>query len=146
MVLYQPDLFHTYIGHEQFVNFSNSIKNAYIEVYKMASNAKNTIAIEIIETLGPPLYTKAKNHGQLLRIVKQFENENSTYAPSSWWKIAPSYDNIKDNNDRYNGDDYSFLNLVGDKNIGVTSMVQDIEFEKTGMVFHLPIFINTRFE
>jgi pimeloyl-ACP methyl ester carboxylesterase len=140
MVLKQPDLFHAYVGHAQFVNFSNSITNAYIEVYKMASDRKEPIAIEKLEILGPPPYNKAKNYGQLLRIVKQFEKENSTPAPTSWWKIAPLYDNIKDNNDRYNGDDYSFLNLVGDKNIGVKSMVNDINFEKTGMVFHLPIY------
>ena len=141
MVLKQPDLFHAYVGHAQFINFSSNIKNAYAEIYKMASDRKDEVVIEKLETIGPPPYSMAKNYGQLLRIVKQFEKENSTPAPSSWWKIAPIYDNIKDQNDRYNGDDYSFLNLVGDKNIGVKSMVNDINFEKNGLIFHLPVYM-----
>lgn len=141
MALKQPKLFHAYVGHAQFVNFSSNIKNAYAEVYEIAKKEEDKIIIEKLENLGFPPYNKAKNYGQLLRIVKEYEKENSTPSPTNWWKIASPYDNIKDSKDRYNGDDYSFLNLVGDKDIGVKSMVSDINFEKTGLIFHLPIFL-----
>ncbi|WP_405397241.1 alpha/beta hydrolase [Maribacter sp. Asnod2-G09] len=136
-----PDLFHAYVGHAQFVNFSKNIINAYLEVYKLAEENEDKQVLLKLKDLGPPPYQIAKNYGQLLRVVKQFEKEHSTPAPSNWWKIAPEYENNKDSRDRYNGDDYSFLNLVGDQRIGVKSMVSNINLNNTAVVFRLPVFM-----
>ena len=136
-----PNLFHAYIGHAQFVNFDNNIKNAYSEVYEIAEVKENKSTLAKLEELGPPPYKRAKNYGQLLRVVKQFEKENATPAPTSWWEIADSYENNEDSRDRYNGDDYSFLNLVGDETMGIKSMVRHINFDKTGFIFRLPVYL-----
>ena len=136
-----PDLFHAYVGHAQFVNFSKNINNAYLEVYKLAEENEDKQVLLKLKDLGPPPYQIAKNYGQLLRVVKQFEKEHSTPAPSNWWKIAAEYENNNDSRDRYNGDDYSFLNLVGDERIGVKSMVSNINLNNTAVVFRLPVFM-----
>lgn len=136
-----PDLYHAYVGHAQFVNFSKNIINAYLEVYKLAEENEDTPALTKLNDLGPPPYQRAKYYGQLLRIVKQFEKEHAKPAPSNWWKIAAEYENNEDSRDRYNGDDYSFLNLVGDEYFGVPSMVNNINFDKTGLTFKLPVFM-----
>ncbi|WP_299799879.1 alpha/beta hydrolase [uncultured Maribacter sp.] len=136
-----PDLYHAYIGHAQFVNFLANVKNAYLEVKKLADQNNDKVIMDRLNNLGAPPYIKAKTYGQLLRIIKQYERENATPAPSSWGKVAASYENNEDSRDRYNGDDYSFLNLVGDENIGVKSMVSNINLEHTAIVFRLPVFM-----
>ncbi|WP_396634322.1 alpha/beta hydrolase [Maribacter sp. R86514] len=136
-----PELFHAYIGHAQFVDFTRNIDDAYSHVYKIANIKEDTPTLLKLKDLGPPPYQKAKNYGQLLRVVKQFEKEFADPAPSNWWKIAAEYENNEDSRDRYNGDDYSFLNLVGDQTIGVPSMVSNIDFNKTALTFKLPIFM-----
>ena len=136
-----PDLYHAYIGHAQFVNFPDNIKNAYLEVKKIAERNDDKVVMDKLNNLGEPPYIKAKTYGQLLRVIKQYERENATPAPSSWGKVAAEYENNEDSRDRYNGDDYSFLNLVGDENIGIKSMVSDINFEQTAIVFRLPVFM-----
>ncbi|MEP4882381.1 alpha/beta hydrolase [Maribacter dokdonensis] len=136
-----PNLFHAYIGHAQFVHFSENIKNAYSEVHQIAQTKKDESIILKLKDLGPPPYSKAKTYGQLLRITKQYEKENAAPAPTSWFKIDPAYENNQDSKDRYNGDDYSFLNLVGDVDLGIKSMVQNINFNKTAQSFHLPVIL-----
>ncbi len=68
MALNRPDLFHAYIGHAQFIRFSENIKAAYQKVYKMTKIAGDEDAMGTLETLGEPPYTNAKNSGQLLLI------------------------------------------------------------------------------
>lgn len=141
MVLKQPDLFHAYVGHAQFVNFKDNIAYAYTKVLEMALKNEEHQTIEKLESIGNPPYDRAQSYGQLLRVIKKYEIETATKAPATWGKIAQSYDNNKDSKDRYNGDDYSFLNLVGDKLIGVSSMVSAIDFRENGFIFQLPIII-----
>lgn len=136
-----PDLYHAYISHAQFINFSSNIENAYFGVKKMAELNDEKTILDKLNNLGAPPYKKAKTYGQLLRVIKQYERENATPAPSSWYKVAAAYENNEDSRDRYNGDDYSFLNLVGDDEMGIKSMVSNINFEHTAVVFRLPIIM-----
>lgn len=141
MAIRNPELFYAYIGHDQFVNFSENINYAYKKVYEMARSEKNMDAIKILESLGKPPYDNAKNYGQLIRIVKNYESENSTPAPNTWFKLAPEYDDEKDSKDRYDGDDYSFINLVGHKKLGIKSMVSGIDFNESGLKFEIPVYL-----
>lgn len=140
MALDSPELFYAYVGHAQFVNFSKNIDYAYQKVYKMAKIANDSSAIEELELIGKPAYDNAKNYGQLLRIVKRYERKNSIPAPDTWFKILPAYDNEKDGNDRYNGDDYSFINFVGHKKLNIKSMVSGIDFDTYGLNFKIPVY------
>ncbi len=141
MALSNPELFHAYIGHAQFVNFSDNIFYSYQKVCEMAKSQKDKVSIEKLTTLGEPPYNSAKSYGQLLRIVKKYERENSISAPNFWWKIAPEYDNKKDSKDRYDGDDYSFINFVGHEKLGIKSMVADTDFDINGLEFSIPIYL-----
>ncbi|KAA2217221.1 alpha/beta hydrolase [Maribacter flavus] len=141
MALKYPDFYHVYIGHSQVVDFSKNISYAYKKVNEMAINKKDSISLELLHTLDKPPYENARSYGQLLRIIKKYEGENSIPAPESWWKIAPKYDNEKDTKARYDGDDYSFINFVGHEKLGIPSMVSDIDFEKDGLVINIPVYL-----
>lgn len=44
------------------------------------------------------------------------------------------YDNDVDNKNRYNGDDYSFVNFVGDSKLRVRSMGEEIDLMKDNII------------
>jgi len=141
MVTSQPDLFQAYIGHAQFVQFSDNISFAYEKVYKLAKEENNQDRIEILESLGVPPYQSAKNYGQLLRVVKAYEGELSTPAPATWFELKQDYDNSQDSRYRFEGDDYSFIHFVGHHQLGIPSMVSAIDFEQSALEFSIPVFL-----
>ncbi|WP_425236580.1 alpha/beta fold hydrolase [Ulvibacterium sp.] len=141
MALSNPEHFYAYVGHAQFVNFSKNIGHAYQATYKMVKNSNDLESIEKLESLGKPPYTSAKDYGQLLRIVKKYERKNSTPPPATWFKLASEYDNEKDGAHRYDGDDYSFVHFVGHGILGIESMVSDIDFNKSGTEFKIPVYL-----
>ncbi|MGV3504508.1 MAG: alpha/beta hydrolase family protein [Adhaeribacter sp.] len=140
MALARPDLFSAYVGHSQVVNFPQGLAHAYGQVSKMAQNAKDQEAVDRLQLLGPPPYEDARKEGQLLRIIKKYEKENSIPAPASWWKLASPYDNEKDARHRYDGDDYSFLHFAGHKKMGIKSMGAGVNFMKDGLRYKIPVF------
>lgn len=141
MALNAPELFYAYIGHSQFVSFSKNMEYSYNKVYDMSKEANDSLSIKELELMGTPPYDTAKNYGQLLRVVKKYERINSDAAPDTWFKISSSYDNEKDENDRSNGDDFSFINFVGHKKLGVKSMGLDIDFDKDALSFKIPVYL-----
>lgn len=141
MALAKPELFYAYVGHSQFVNFTENIDFAYQKSYALAENSKDFDALEILQELGKPPYDNAKNYGQLIRIIKKYERENSTPAPDNWFMLAPEYNNEKDAKDREDGDDYSFINFVGNKKLGIKSMVSEINFKENGQKFKIPVYL-----
>jgi pimeloyl-ACP methyl ester carboxylesterase len=140
MALLEPDLFHLYLAHAQFVNFNDNLDFAYQKVFKLSKKAGDTASLRQFETLGAPPYSEARALGQLLRVVKKFERENATPAPDTWWQLPPEYNNEKDNKDRYNGDDYSFLFFAGHEKLGIQPMAAGIDFRKTGLHFNIPVY------
>src|SRR5688500_13330449 len=140
MATKRAELFYAYIGHSQIVNPSDDFA-LYNKVYQMAKNNRDTASLAILNTLGAPPYAKAKNTGLLLRIVKKYERANSVPAPDSWFIVSPAYDNPKDNQNRSDGDDYSFVNYVGDNHLGVQSIRSTINFMKDNLDFKLPVYL-----
>ena len=102
MITKRPELFYAYVGHSQVVNPSDYLQ-LYNKVHQIAQNSKDTASLGILNAIGKPPYSIAKNMGQLLRIVKKYERENSMPAPDSLWKISSIYDNAKDNQHRADG-------------------------------------------
>lgn len=140
MALSNPEFYHAYVGHSQFVNFSKNMDYAYQTVYKMSKQANDTETLQALESIGKPPYYNAKSYGQLLRIVKTAEQANATPAPDTWFKISPAYNNEKDRNDRYNGDDYSFINFVGHEKMGIKPMGAEINFDENALEFKIPMY------
>ncbi len=141
MAIQRPDLFYAYIGHAQVVNPTEGFNYAYQKVSELTQIEKDTISIQKLKTIGKPPYNNAKNYGQLLRIVKKYERDNSIPAPATWWKLPPEYDNENDIRNRYLGDDYSFASYVGHKALGIQSMSSEINFMKSGLNFKIPVFL-----
>ncbi|MEP7317959.1 MAG: alpha/beta hydrolase [Panacibacter sp.] len=136
----RPDLFYAYVAHSQIVNPSRD-SVLYNKVYQMAADKNDTDALEILNAIGKPPYDKARNVGQLFRVVKKYERENSIPAPGWWFVESPKYDNARDSANRSDGDDYSFVNFVGDKHLEIQSMRATIDFMKNNLVFKIPIYI-----
>jgi pimeloyl-ACP methyl ester carboxylesterase len=140
MATERPDLFFAYVGHSQVVTpLVDSI--LYNRVYQIAKVKNDKAALETLNSIGKPPYDRARSTGQLFRIVKKYETENSIAAPDSWFVVSVKYDNTKDNQDRSDGDDYSFVNFVGDKILGVQPMSKSIDIMKDNLIFKIPIYL-----
>ncbi len=140
IVTKRPDLFYAYVGHSQIVNPTIDIK-AYTKIYKMAEGRNDKEALEILNSIGKPPYSRAKNVGLLFRIAKKYERANLTPAPENWFQLSPAYDNDIDNKNREDGDDYSFVNFVGDDKLGVQSMTATIDLMKDNLDFKIPVYL-----
>ncbi len=135
----RPGLFYAYVGHSQIVNPSND-ELLYSNLYQRALRSNDTASLNKLNAIGKPPYDQAKTVGQLWRIVKKYERENSTPAPESWFVVSPGYDNKKDDQNRRDGDDYSFVNFVGDKKLNVPSIRSSINFLKNNLNFKIPVY------
>lgn len=141
IALKRPDLYYAYIGHAQVVNGFNSLRRAYDKVYQFSQSANDQASIDKLRSLGRPPYDDARSAGQLFRIIKKYEKEQSVAAPAFWWNLAPGYDNEKDNKHREDGDDYSFINFVGHKKLGIKPMMLNVDFMKGGFNFRIPVYL-----
>lgn len=140
IVTKRPDLFYAYVGHSQIVNPTID-ELFYSKIYKIAENKNDKDALEILNSIGKPPYDRAKKVGQLFRILKKYEKENSTPAPKSWFELSTNYDNQKDNQNRSDGDDYSFVNYEGDTKFGVQAMSSTINLMKDNLEFKIPVYL-----
>lgn len=140
MATKRPDLFYAYVGHSQITNPSDDLP-LYNKVYQLAQSNNDQESIELLKAIGKPPYTKAKTVGQLLRIVKKFERANSTPAPGSWFVVSTNYNNPKAEQNRSDGDDYSFVNYVGDSQLGIQSIRSSIDFPKNNFMFDIPVYM-----
>ena len=136
----KPELFYAYIGDSQVVDPIAAELFAYEKVKKLAKNKSDQKSLEILNQIGKPPYESARNTGQLNRIIREYEQKKSIPPPPSWFKTNPKYDNKKDNQDRFNGDDYSFVYYNGDKNLGISSLRSALNFLKDGLVCKIPVF------
>lgn len=136
----QPELFYAYVGHSQIVQGVIS-PQLYQTVYKIAASKNDTQALNILQSIGKPPYRIAKNAGLFFRIVKKYEKENSTPAPAAFFSLSPSYDNAIDAKNREDGDDYSFVNFVGDEKLGVQSISNSINMLRDHSDFKIPVYL-----
>lgn len=136
----RPELYYAYVGHSQIVNPTIDI-DFYNRIYKMAETKNDKDALDILNTIGKPPYDRAKKVGQLFRILKKYEGMNSTPAPDNWFVLSPEYNNEKDNQNRSDADDYSFVNYTGDSKLGVQSMSATINLMKDNLDFQIPIYL-----
>jgi len=139
IVTKRPELFYAYVGHSQIVNPNNDAA-LYNKVYLLATNTGDTASLRILNGIGKPPFDRARNTGQLFRVVKKYERANSKPAPESWFIESPAYNNAKDNQQRSDGDDYSFVNYTGDSRLGVQSMRSAIDLMRDNLEFKVPVY------
>lgn len=136
----RPDLFYAYIGHSQIVDPSND-GPMYDKVYQLAQQGHDQMALDALDALGKPPYNRAKHVGMLLRVVKKYEKANSTPPPANWFVETTNYNNPKDEQDRQDGDDYSFVNYAGDKVLGVPSIRVGINLLRDNAELKIPVYL-----
>jgi pimeloyl-ACP methyl ester carboxylesterase len=141
IALKRPDLYSAYIGHSQVVNAADMLVYSYNKVSQLAKSSNDQASIDKLASIGAPPYDDAKNAGQLFRIIKKYESAQSVPAPAAWWEPAAEYNNEKDAVNRENGDDYSFINFVGHKKMGIKPMMNSIDFMKDGLQFKVPVYL-----
>jgi len=141
MITKQPGIFYAYIGHSQVVNPLPNLVYDYEKVYKIAQGAKDQPSLDVLDTIGKPPYDTARNAGKLFRVIKKYERQNSVAAPASWFEPSPQYVNAKDEQNREDGDDYSFANYVGDKRLGVKPMMATVNFLKDAIDIKVPVYL-----
>jgi pimeloyl-ACP methyl ester carboxylesterase len=141
MAVQRPDLFYAYVGHSQIVEPVENYPSIYHKVLALATNAGDENSIVGLNKLGLPPYDTARNYGQLLRTIKKYERLNSIAAPDSFLKMSALYDNAKDEKDREDGDDYSFVNYTGDKKLQVNGMMAGIHFLRSALHFKIPVYL-----
>ncbi len=140
MISRNPEIFHAYIGHSQVVNFNASFLSAYNDVYKMAGKARDLATLSKLDSIGKPPYGSARTTGQLMRIIKNYQEKNTIPSPADWFELPDRYNNEKDNQHRNEGDDYSFVNYAGDKQLGIDPMSAAIDFLQEDLQFKIPVY------
>jgi pimeloyl-ACP methyl ester carboxylesterase len=140
MATKRPDLFYAYVGHSQIVK---PIIDAafYDKIYKIAESKSDKEALEVLKSIGKPPYERARSVGQLFRVMKKYERASETPAPDNWFVLPAAYDNAKDNQNRSDGDDYSFVNYTGDSLLKVKSMRAGIDLMRDNSVFKIPVHL-----
>ena len=141
MALKRPDLFYAYIGHAQVIDPTAQLASSFDKVRGMAQDAGDSASLDKLRSIGAPPYEDARSYGLLFRVIKQYERANSVAPPAAWWKLAPEYDNETDSQHRYDGDDYSFINYVGHRKLGIKPMMSDINFMMDGLDFRIPVYL-----
>lgn len=139
MAIARPDLFEAYLGHSQVVKFNEGLQHAYEKLLKLAAQSGDTVSLNKLNVLGKPPYGDARKVGQLIRVIKTYEEKNATAAPARWWIPAPEYDNEVDRKNRYNGDDYSFLYFAGHDPLGIVPMAKEVNFHEVEE-FGIPVY------
>lgn len=141
MAVRRPDIFYAYVGHSQLVTPNKDLVQVYQKINQMVLDKNDEESIKTLQMLGTPPYDNAKKTGQLMRVIKKYERENSIPAPESWWKMAPEYDNEVDAQHRYNGDDYSFIHYAGFKAMGIEPMSEAINLMEEGVHYKIPVYL-----
>lgn len=137
----RSNLFYAYIGHSQVVHPALSDFYAYNAVVGRAQESNDHATLEVLRQIGKPPYDTARNAGRFMRIIKKYQQKNTVPPPDSWFVLPQEYSNDKDERHRNDGDDYSFVNYVGDKRLGVASIASTVNFFEDGLTLRIPVFL-----
>jgi pimeloyl-ACP methyl ester carboxylesterase len=140
MIKAKPHLFHAYVGNSQLVNAAKNLAFGYGKAIKLARLNNDEQTLAVLKKLGEPPYYHPGKQGRLARIIKQFEKEDSKPSTKPNTIIA-RYDTKKDQNNRMMGDDYSWTHYNGFKKLGIAGMLDNVDLNKLGFDFKVPIFI-----
>jgi len=139
MIAKNPELFYAYVGHSQIVQAF--IDDAfYKRIENIAKKRKDTDALNILKKIGNAPFERARDSGKFIKIIKTFEKLNTKAAPNNWYISTENYNSKIDEKNRNDGDDYSFINFVGDKKLEIKSMSENVDLIKENNIFEIPIY------
>lgn len=145
MVKQRPELFHAWVAVSQMVSYRENSLTSYNKVLAMTRNQdkqakqdKQGTSLAALEALGAPPWTNPRHFGVLRRAIRGFEAKLATQAPANFWVPAASYDSKQAEDEREQGEEYSFIQFVGLHGDGLFSRV---ELSRLGMNFEVPVFM-----
>jgi pimeloyl-ACP methyl ester carboxylesterase len=137
MIKARPDLFYAYVGASQIVSYRENQNASYAKVLTLARAASDDKTVAAVEALGPPPWTNPRNFGILRRAIRKYEAKTTIAAPESWWVPAAAYATPQEQANYEGGEDFSYLQFVGQKGDGMFSQV---DLPKLGTTFDVPVF------
>ncbi len=138
MVSRRPDLFQAYLGVGQLVSESANLSGSMRRLSAMAAAAEDRTTLEALSQLGPPPWTNPRSFGKLRRLTRTYEAKLTDAAPSSWWVRDAAYASASYQASYEAGEDYSYLQFVGERGGGLLSKV---DLARLGTQFRVPIYI-----
>ena len=141
MVMKNPELFYAYIGHAQMVNPSEALLLGYDRATELARQANDHNTLETLKVLGKPPYESARSFGQLMRITKKAQRQNTMAPPEDWSVPASGFNSEKEIQHRSDGDDFSFVQFAGDKKLGISPLYTKINYLNKSANFKLPVYL-----
>lgn len=138
MLKRKPELFVAYEGTSQMVGYRDNQTATYQRILELTHAAEDKDAITSLEALGPPPWENPRAFGIVRRILRRYEAKATQPAPDAWWAFPPQYTTDAYKAAYTDGEDYSYVQLVGMKGNG---MLSRIDLPALGTTFPMPIFI-----
>jgi pimeloyl-ACP methyl ester carboxylesterase len=138
MLKLKPELFSAYQGTSQLVEYRANQSATYTRALELTRAAGDKQAVASLEALGAPPWQNPRAFGIVRRITRRYEAKTTQPAPDTWWNFPPQYDTAAYKAAYTDGEDYSYMQLVGTKGDG---MLSRIDLPALGTTFPMPIFI-----
>ena len=138
MLKLKPELFSAYQGTSQLVEYRANQNATYARALELTRAAGDKQAVASLEALGAPPWANPRAFGIVRRITRRYEAKTTQPAPDTWWNFPAPYDTAAYKAAYTDGEDYSYMQLVGMKGDG---MLSRIDLPALGTTFPMPIFI-----
>jgi pimeloyl-ACP methyl ester carboxylesterase len=138
MLKLKPELFSAYQGTSQLVEYRANQSATYTRALELTRAAGDKQAVASLEALGAPPWENPRAFGIVRRITRRYEAKTTQPAPDAWWNFPSQYDTAAYKAAYTDGEDYSYMQLVGTKGDG---MLSRIDLPALGTTFPMPIFI-----
>lgn len=138
MLKRKPALFAAYEGTSQMVAYRDNQTATYGRILELTRAAGDKDATTSLEALGPPPWENPRAFGIVRRILRRYEAKTTQPAPDAWWQFPAQYTTDTYKAAYTDGEDYSYVQLVGMKGDGLLSKV---DLPALGTSFPMPIFI-----
>lgn len=138
MLKLKPELFSAYQGSSQMVEYRANQNATYQRALEITRAAGDKDALAALEALGAPPWQNPRAFGIVRRITRRYEQKATQPSPDAWWTFPAQYETADYKAAYTDGEDYSYIQLVGMKGDGMLSRV---DLPALGTTFLMPIFI-----
>jgi pimeloyl-ACP methyl ester carboxylesterase len=138
MLKLKPELFSAYQGTSQLVEYGANQRATYKRIFELTRAAGDKEAVASLEALGAPPWKNPRAFGIIRRITRRYEAKSTQPAPDTWWMFPSQYDTEAYKTAYTDGEDYSYMQFVGQKGDG---MLSRIDMPALGTNFSVPVFI-----
>lgn len=132
-----PDLFHAYLGSSQMVSSRENAAQSYAQLLARARATNDAEALAVLQGVGAPPWTDPRSFGKVRRVIRRYEAQRTVAAPKAWWAPPALYATPQAQADYEAGEEYSFLQFVGLKGVGMAST---INLPQLGTEYRVPLF------